>query len=187
MEAVRLRVKDLDFERLTITVRSGKSDKDRTTFLPRQVVPAIEAHLEKVKATHQGDLANGLGEVWLPNALGRKYPNAGKEWGWQYVFPAGSISMDPRSGKPRRHHLDESGVARRFKQAVRRSGVDKPVSLHTLRHSFATELVRQGVNIRVVQDLLGHESVETTMVYTHVLRQSSLEVTSPLDSLPAVS
>ena len=186
MEGIRLRVKDLDFEGLTVTVRSGKGDKDRATFLPRQLVPAFRAHLEDVKALHQKDLATGLGEVWLPYALARKYPTAAKAWGWQYVFPSQSISIDPRSGKARRHHSDESGLARQFKQAARRSGMDKPGSLHTLRHSFATELLRQGVNIRVVQDLLGHESVETTMIYTHVLRQSSLEVTSPLDTLPEV-
>lgn len=183
MELARLRVKDIDFGMQVITVRSGKGDKDRTTVLPESVRKRLRDHLDQVKALHENDLASGHGEVYLPEALGRKYPKAGKEWSWQYVFPSSRLSVDPRSGKIRRHHISEDIIQTAVASAVKKAGIAKHVSVHTLRHSFATHLLQSGVNIREIQDLLGHKNVETTMIYTHVLRDMKNAPASPLDSL----
>lgn len=182
MEGVRLRVKDIDFERGEIVVRAGKGNKDRVTMLPDSLGDDLTAHLVGVKALHERDLADGFGEVYLPYALARKYPHAGREWGWQYVFPAVRRSIDPRSGVERRHHLDEKGVQRAMKQAVRDAGIAKPATPHTLRHSFATHLLQDNYDIRTVQELLGHKNVQTTMRYTHVLNRGGRGVRSPLDT-----
>ncbi|OGV65774.1 MAG: hypothetical protein A3K19_25795 [Lentisphaerae bacterium RIFOXYB12_FULL_65_16] len=182
-EVGRLRVKDIDFTERLLYVRSGKGDKDRTTLLADAVVPELKAHLDEVWALHKADLAAGHGAVYLPDALERKYPNAAKEWCWQYVFPARGLSVDPRSSTVRRHHLTDKSVQDAMHQAVRAAGIQKPASVHTLRHSFATHLLLQGVNIRQVQEYLGHEKLETTMIYTHVLRGMSPPATSPLDAL----
>ena len=182
-EVVRLRVKDLDFDNRLVFVRGGKGDKDRSTLLPRSMVEPLRAHLAKVKELHDRDVAAGQGEAALPGALERKYPNAGKEWPWQYVFPAAGFSPDPRSGKVRRHHIGEAVLQRAMREAVLAAGLSKPASVHTLRHSFATHLLMQGVNIREVQEYLGHSSVETTMIYTHVIRTLTNKAESPLDRL----
>ena len=181
MEAMRLRVKDIDFERKEILIRDGKGAKDRVTMLPMTLASLLQRHLQTVKALHDDDLQAGYGNVYLPNALERKYPNASREWGWQYVFPATQVSVDPRSGITRRHHLDEKGLQRAMKQAVRDSGLVKPATPHTLRHSFATHLLDSGYDIRTVQELLGHSNVSTTMIYTHVLNKGGRGVRSPLD------
>ena len=181
MEAVRLRVKDVDFVRREILVREGKGFKDRVTMLPEAVIAVLKTHLAKVKALHEEDLAQGYGEVYLPFALDKKYRNAGREWAWQYVFPSKNLSVDPRSGKTRRHHVDEKGVQRAVKQAVRDAELTKPATPHTLRHSFATHLLQSGYDISTVQELLGHSDVSTTMIYTHVLNKGGKGVVSPLD------
>lgn len=183
MEAVRLRVKDVDFGMKQITVRSGKGDEDRVTTFPGSLTGLLQNHLARVKTLHAQDWAQGMGEVYLPHALARKYPQAGREWGWQWVFPAREVSVDPRSGAARRHHVDPSVVNRAIKVAVRRAGLTKPVSAHTFRHSFATHLLQRGTDIRTIQALLGHKDVATTMIYTHVLQQGGHGVASPLDDL----
>lgn len=183
LECLRLRVKDVDFARKEILVRDGKGFKDRVTMLPQSLVPVLQQHLERVKALHEQDLQAGYGAVFLPNALDRKYPNAAREWGWQYVFPSANLSTDPRSGEVRRHHVQDQAVQRAVKQAVRNAGLVKPATPHTFRHSFATHLLEGGYDIRTVQELLGHSDVSTTMIYTHVLNKGGRGVASPLDAL----
>lgn len=180
-ECLRLRVKDLDFERGALMVRGGKGDKDRAVMLPEAVRPLLTAHLERVRVLWEGDRARDRDGVWLPDALDGKYPNAGKEWGWQWVFPAKGLSVDPRSGRERRHHVSDNALHKAVKVAAQRADIAKPVSCHTLRHSFATHLLESGTDIRTVQDLLGHNSVETTQIYTHVMQGGGVGVRSPLD------
>jgi integron integrase len=181
MECLRLRVKDLEFDRRAIIVRDGKGAQDRVTVLPDSLIPLLKEHLQRVKALHEQDLAQGYGTVYLPDALALKYPNTDREWGWQYVFPASSLSQDPRSGVTRRHHLHESSLQKAIKEAARLAGIVKPVGPHTLRHCFATHLLESHYDIRTVQELLGHKDVKTTMIYTHVLQRGGLAVRSPLD------
>ncbi len=183
MECMRLRVKDLDFEQCRITVRSGKGNEDRVTMLPRILVPDLQKHLEKVQNLHNRDLKLGHGEVVLPDALATKYPNAAYEWGWQWVFPARALYVDKDTGKVHRHHVHQSVIQKVVKQARLKSGIVKPVSVHTLRHSFATHLLESGVNIRAIQELLGHKDIKTTMIYTHVLSETRDSIISPADLL----
>jgi len=183
MECSRLRVLDIDFGYGQITVRNAKGGKDRAVPLPEKAVEPLREHLTRVRELHQADLAGGYGEVYLPDALARKYPNAAQEWRWQYVFPSGRISADPRSGVLRRHHLHENGLQKAVKQAAEQAGITKRVGTHTLRHSFATHLLQAGYDIRTVQELLGHSDVSTTMIYTHVLNRGGHGVRSPLRKL----
>jgi integron integrase len=183
MECIRLRVMDIDFEYRQIKVKRGKGGKDRVVPLPDRLSTELREHLVVVKATFEEDLVAGFGEVFLPDALARKYPNAPKEWRWQYLFPASRLSVDPRSGKTRRHHLHESSLQKAVKQATEMAGIHKKVSCHCLRHSFATHLLEDGHDIRTVQELLGHADVSTTMIYTHVLSRGGQGVRSPADRL----
>jgi integron integrase len=182
-ECLRLRVKDIDFERGIVTVRSGKGDKDRTTVLPESLHGELQAHLDRIKGIQRKDLAKGYGQVILPGALDRKYPTASREWGWQWVFPAGNLSADVTSGSIVRHHVSTRTLQRAVGRAVEKTDIAKRVGVHTFRHSFATHLLEGGANIRVIQELLGHRSIDTTMVYTHVVCKNYSGVVSPLDKL----
>jgi integron integrase len=186
LEAVCLRVKDVDFERHQITVRSGKGGKDRVTMLPAAVGRDLAKHLDAVRDQHAADVRAGAGWVELPWALARKYPNAGREWIWQWVFPATRTYLSRDTGQRRRHHLHESVLQRAVKEAVRSKGIPKRATCHTFRHSFATHLLEDGADIRTVQELLGHRDVATTMIYTHVLNRGPAGVLSPADRLPIV-
>jgi integron integrase len=183
MECCRLRVKDLDFARNQIVVRAGKGNNDRYTMLPLAVKESLARHLEEIRQQHARDLEQGLGRVVLPNALDRKYPKAGEEWGWQWVFPATKYYTDPVTRTQYRHHLHESVIQKAVKEAARKAGIAKPASCHTFRHSFATHLLEDGYDIRTVQELLGHRDVSTTMIYTHVLNRGGRGVCSPADRL----
>lgn len=182
-EAIRLRIQDVDLDLKAITVHAGKGGKNRVTTFPASVIPLLKNHLSRVKILHEQDLAQGFGRIYLPHALERKYRNAATAWQWQYVFPSESLSNDPRSDVMRRHHIDPSVINKAIKAAVRKSGIDKRVTAHTFRHSFATHLLQRGADIRTIQALLGHEDVSTTMIYTHVLKQGGYGIVSPLDDL----
>jgi integron integrase len=180
-EALRLRVKDLDFGFKQIVVRDGKGGKDRFTVFPVKLIEPLQKQLQFAQKLHEKDLRSGLGRVDMPFALARKYPDAEKEWAWQYVFPSKSLSVNPRSGKTGRQHVSPSSLQKPFKDALRKSTVAKNASPHTLRHSFATHLLQDGYDIRTIQDLLGHKEITTTMIYTHVLQNNRLGVRSPVD------
>jgi len=181
MECLRLRVNDIDFSLNQILIRHGKGGKDRVTVLPMNVLEPLRVHLKKVKALHEDDCKRGFGHVNLPGALATKYPNASRQWSWQFVFPSRSLCKDPRTGEIRRHHLHESCVRKALKKAVTLAGIHKPVGCHCFRHSFATHLLADGYDIRTVQELIGHKDVSTTMIYTHVLNKGGRAVRSPID------
>ncbi len=181
-ECVRLRVKDVDFGQRHLAVRDGKGAKDRITLLPEAAIPALKEHLQRTRLIHQRDIRQGVGSVYLPYALARKYPQAARQWIWQYVFPSPKLSIDPRSGLTRRHHLSTSALQKAVRRAAALVNIEKRVTCHTLRHSFATHLLEAGHDIRTVQDLLGHKDVKTTMIYTHVLNRGPFAVRSPLDT-----
>lgn len=183
METIRLRVKDINFDYHQIIIRDGKGGKDRVTVLPESLVNDLKKQIANAGYLHKADLAAGYGRVYLPFALARKYPSANREFSWQYVFPSMKRSSDPISKEIRRHHLDEKNIQRAIKNAARKAGIEKPVSSHTLRHSFATHLLEQGYDIRTIQELLGHKDVKTTMIYTHVLNKGGRGVRSPLDGI----
>jgi integron integrase len=183
MECVRLRVQDVDFHYHQILVRDGKGQKDRVVPLPNRLEQPLREQLRKARALHRKDLEQGYGEVFLPDALARKWPKAPRQWIWQYVFPSGRLSVDPRSGKTRRHHLHENGLQKAVKRAAQDAGLTKKANCHSLRHSFATHLLESGYDIRTVQELLGHVDVSTTMIYTHVLNRGGQGVLSPFDAL----
>ncbi len=187
MECSRLRIKDIDFDQNLLFIRSGKGDKDRATLLPETIVEVLQVHLQRVEELHHKDLEEGFGEVYLPNALDRKYPNLGREWGWQFVFPSKKRSVDPRSNKIRRHHVSSSMIQKGMKKAIQDARIIKHASVHTLRHSFATHLLLNGVDLRQIQEYLGHAKVETTMIYTHVIRDMRNPAISPLDMLEKMS
>ncbi|MFT4520271.1 MAG: integron integrase [Halioglobus sp.] len=180
-ECITLRVKDIDFALNIITIRQGKGDKDRTTLLPASTKERLETQIDKVLALHKQDLDDGFGEVYMPHALDRKYPNAPRSPGWQYLFPSARISTDPRSNIRRRHHIHHTALRRHLKTAVAKTKIHKPVKTHTFRHSFATRLLQKGYDIRTIQKLLGHEDVTTTEIYTHVLGRGAMGVISPMD------
>jgi integron integrase len=182
-EALQLRVKDVDFEHSTIVVREGKGGKDRAVMLPQSLVPALRAQLVRARVLWAADQAAGRGGVEMPDAMERKFPRAGASWSWFWMFPQATLSADPRSGVVRRHHIYDQTFQRAFKRAVEGAGVEKPATPHSLRHSFATDLLRAGYDIRTVQELLGHSDVSTTMIYTHVLKVGGRGVRSPVDAL----
>lgn len=185
MECIRFRVKDLDFSRNTIYIRGGKGAKDRVTLFPLSIKESLKVQVDLVKILHDQDLEQGYGETFIPPALARKYPAAAREFIWQFVFPAKKLSIDPRSGVLRRHHVMESGLQKAVRKAVLLAGITKRVSCHTFRHSFATHLLENGVNIRIVQELMGHTNVKTTEIYTHVMERDLNKLRSPLDVLLA--